>query len=459
MRNIYLPMLASLILGGCAIGPDYVKPDIELPKEFRHKIDSNLTASSQKWWENINNKDLSSYINEVLINNLDAKIADTQVDYMLSQFEQTRSYLYPQIMASGSITRQKQSETTSMNYPKAYTTTDAANLSIASYELDLWGKVRRANEAARAKLLASKESRKALRLSLSISSALAFLKLQAYIEQERISAEYAKCANDRLEFAKISYKLGAISDIDLNNAVLDESNAKSSYLNYKKKLIDAQNQYNQLLGKMPQSSEIKNSESFYAFTLKPKANISSQILASRPDIAQAEQELISANAQIGVAKAAYFPSISLTGSYGFQSSEFDNLFRGDSRSWQFIPMVSLPIFTAGRIGSQVDAAKSEQKQALLNYQNKIITAFSEADSALFNYKNESEREQSIAKSEDAMNQNLKMSELKYKYGTMSMPALLATKESYLSSKLTLIDAHLSSLSASLDVIKAFGSGW
>ena len=170
----------------------------------------------------------------------------------------------------------------------------------------------------------------------------------------------------------------------------------------------------------------------------------------------AEQELISANAQIGVAKAAYFPSISLTGAFGFQSQDMSNLFNANSKAWQFTPAINLPIFNAGRISAEVDSAKFAQKQALLTYEKTIITAFSEVDSALFGYKNAKESEDNSARSLALNTKNLELSELKYKYGTISKPALLNARQSLLNSRLTQLDAKISTITSSLNLIKSFG---
>jgi len=462
MNKVYISIISTLVLAGCAVGPDYVKPKIDTPDSFRHDIEENKTDSNNrnsKWWTQLKDERLASYVNQVLESNFDAKIADMQVGVLLAQFDEAKSYLYPQLSANPSLIRQNPSLTTNIPMPPGPIDSYTANLSIASYELDLWGKVRRLNEAARAKLLSSEEARRGVKISLTTNATLVYYKLLAIAEQTKISKEFAECASKRLEFSKLMHEQGTISDSDLNDAILNDENAKNQYLSYQKKLVDIQNEYNLLLGKMPTNMSNIDTEKIYSANITVPVGLPSTILENRPDILSAEQELIAANAQIGVAKAAYFPTISLTGEFGFQSADFNKLFKGDSRMWQFGPSVNIPIFTAGRIGAGVASAEYLQKEALLNYQKTIVAAFSETDSALFGYKNAKEQEKSAKNSEHVMAENLRMAELRYKYGTISMPVLLSTKQTYLSTRLALLDAKIVSLGSSLSLIKSLGGGF
>lgn len=460
---MYKNLIALSCLGymaGCAIGPDYVKPKIDAPSTLRYQDANQSTAKiNDKWWENIGDDFLTKYVNQVLANNLDIKISDAQVSYMLSQFDVAESYLYPQLSGSGNVVRQKQSENANPSASKTVTNTYGANLAIASYELDFWGKIRRANESARAKLLSSKEANRSVKIALATNAVLTYAKLLASIEQTKAAKELLQCASERTQLAGFMHQHGVISDNELNDIQSNQLNIANQYLSYQKKTVEAQNQYNLLLGNMPTDVKIENSSNIYSLGLSVPKGVPSAILENRPDILMAEQELISANAQIGVAKAAYFPSISLTGAFGFQSQDMSNLFSANSKAWQFTPAVNLPIFSAGRISAEVDSAKFGEKQAVLNYKKTIITAFAEVDNALFGYKNAKESEENSAKNFALNTQNLQVAELKYKYGSISKPAKLIAQQTYLASKLSLLDAKINTITSSLNLIKSFGNGW
>lgn len=457
MNKYSLALLISFLFAGCAIGPDYVKPDFQTPKELRHN-DDNLSnvKFDERWWRSFGDEELTNYVDLVLKNNLDMKYANAQIDMMLSQFDLANSYLYPQLSANGSHSRQKQSENTSSSASKKVTDSQAVTLQIASYEIDLWGKVRRMNEAARAKLLSSKDNARSVSVALATTAVVTYAKLLVAIEQDTLAREIALNSSEKRRLASIMLKEGAISTLELNEYISGELVAKNQQLNYQKKLLEASNQYYQLLGQNPKELPKVKSESFYKLLVKIPAGIKSESILKRPDIVVAEQELISANAQIGVARAAYLPSISLTGGFGFQSQDMSSLFDANSRAWLFTPSVSIPIFTAGRTAASVDGAEVAKAQALINYEKTIINAFVEIDNALYGYKNAVENEFNVAKNASLAEENLRLAQLKQSLGVFSKWQLINYQLSNQNAKITALDSKISLISSAVNVIKSFG---
>jgi outer membrane protein, multidrug efflux system len=451
----------ALLVGGCAIGPDYVKPKIDEPSAFAtSKAEQNLSQNlSKEWWKLFGDAKLNEYVEEALRANKDLKIANLQVEQMLAQFDQVESSLYPQVYAGGSLLRQKQSETTPQKGLSSVTNTYTASLSLVSYELDLWGKVRRANEAAKATLMSSEYAKEGVRLSIVSSVVDSYMKLVLANEQSSIAKENAEIAGELARFAQKKYDIGYISLIELSGASSSEQVAKSSFFAAQIEVIRAQNRLNLLLGKNPSPVVSSLSTSSLGKTPKVPEGLASGLIAKRPDVAQAEEALIASNAQIGIAKAAYFPSISLTAAFGQQSAEFDSLFKGPSRMWNFAPNISVPLFTAGRISASVRSAESASEQAVVAYEKVVQGAFAEVDTALNAYIRGIEQEEATRIQEEAAAKIYELSLAKYEAGQIALPTLLGVKQSWLAGKQALANASINAKSGAVTLIKALGGGW
>jgi len=457
MRNITISITAAFLLCGCAIGPDYVRPKVETPSAFGDKKEEqNL---SRQWWKLFGDEQLNGYVQEALTANKDIKIANLQVSQMLAQFDQVDSALYPQIYGNGSLIRQKQSETTVQKGPAYVTSTYAAGLSLVSYEIDIWGKVRRASEAARAQLMSSQYANDAVALSIASSVADNYMRLVLANEQLEIAKDNVTISAQLFEMARRKYQVGTISLIELAQVEVAQEKARSALFGAEAKAVEANNKLSLLLGKNPTALVAPNDSSKLGITPKVPAGLSSELINRRPDIAIAEQALISANAQVGIAKAAYFPTISLTGAFGQQSAEFDSLFKGPSRMWSFTPSMSIPLFTAGKIGAGVRSAEASRDISEVNYEKTVQTAFGEVDTAMTAYYKAVDAENSAAIQEKAMKNVYELSLMKFDVGQIALPALLSAKQSWLEAKLTLANANVSAKSSAITLIKALGGGW
>lgn len=318
--------------------------------------------------------------------------------------------------------------------------TYAASLSLASYEIDLFGKVRRANEAARALLLSSEYAKQTLRVSTATSVAASYVKLSSLNEQIALAEENLKASSDIEQQTALKYRYGSIAEsIYLQSkSELESSKATLSQLQAAK--IAEEATFNLLLGRNPQTVNTTNIDAIYIPEVP--AALPSSLLANRPDIAVAEQNLIAANAQIGIARAAYYPSIKLTGMLGVQSLELTNFISNPAKIWEVTPSVTLPIFSAGLIAGQIKTAEADHNRTLIQYQKAIVTAFNDADNAIG--QNSKAKEQLLYQTArtQAIQKAFEQSKLQYKVGTIAYSDMLLVQQQWLQAKQSYLIAKI-----------------
>lgn len=455
-------IVLTLLLGGCAaIGPDYTKPDTITPESFRYTDanESSKNAVNTLWWKNFEDPLLSENIERALTNNQDLQASQASVDSLLGKFDQAKSYLYPQINGNGSADKKGVSNATRGGYmlQEGEISTYAASLSLASYEIDLFGKVRRANEAARALLLSSEYAKQTLRVSTATSVAASYVKLSSLNEQIALAEENLKASSDIEQQTALKYRYGSIAEsIYLQSkSELESSKATLSQLQAAK--IAEEATFNLLLGRNPQTVNTTNIDAIYIPEVP--AALPSSLLANRPDIAVAEQNLIAANAQIGIARAAYYPSIKLTGMLGVQSLELTNFISNPAKIWEVTPSVTLPIFSAGLIAGQIKTAEADHNRTLIQYQKAIVTAFNDADNAIG--QNSKAKEQLLYQTArtQAIQKAFEQSKLQYKVGTIAYSDMLLVQQQWLQAKQSYLIAKQNTLIATISLYKALGGGW
>lgn len=454
----YGSVLAAFILGGCAIGPDYAKPDISVPAAFNNANGTHTVK--QEWWKTFNDPVLDAAVTEALEHNYDLAASRASVDVMLAQFDQTKSYLYPQINAGGSITRKRTDNAAASapsNLQDGVTTTYASSLSMASYEIDLFGKVRRANEAARAYLLSSEYTKDSFRLSLIANVSASYFRLSSIQEQIVLARENVKLTQEIYDITRLKYQTGTIAETPMLQSESEVQSAKATLSSLEAAQSSEEAVFNTLLGRNPERVSTTSIDSI-TLPAVPEA-LPSTVLEQRPDIASSEQDLIAANAKIGVAKAAYFPSITLTGSLGIQSLDLSKFVSNPTQIWQMAPAVNIPIFTAGRIASDVKIAEANQNIALIQYKKTIVNAFNDTDSALSSNTKALEQLEYQKIRSKAIAKALEQAKLSYKVGTIAYPDLLQVQQQWLSARQNLIIARQNALNAVVNVNKMLGGGW
>jgi multidrug efflux system outer membrane protein len=452
-----LPISLALWITGCAIGPDYQQPLVVTPTQFRHSDANTSTSINQEWWKAFEDPNLTKSIEEAVSNNFDLLNADANIDSMLGKFDTAKSYLYPQFNANGSVTR------TSANSPlfnrpnSSPLSIYSANLSLTNYEIDLFGRVQRANEVVRAQLLATDYSKQTLLLSIISNAAASYLKLSSLDGQIALANEQIKVSHEIYNINTIKFRHGSIAQSILlqSSAELENSKALLAQLKGVKSAEEAT--FNLLLGRNPTSVITSDFETIKHPNVP--AYLPSQVLQKRPDIAYAQENLIASNAKIGIAMAGYYPSFKLTGLLGIQSIDLSTFTSNPTKMWEIIPSISIPIFTAGRVSGEIKTAQADYNATLFNYKKSIVNALNEVDNALGqNHFLEEQLEYQRQRSK-AMKTAFDQTRMRYEVGTISYSDLLLVQLQWVAAQQSYILAKQNSLISSVNMYKALGGGW
>jgi len=460
MRKLSTFLLVSLLAGGCTIGPDYQRPVVDTPTEWRVTTPDAKELADSAWWQQFNDPVLNDLIGVALNDNKDLLIAVARIEEYAGRYGVVRADLFPQLSASTDYSRGRITEAGANPLSPAYkTTTDSFSATLnTSWELDLWGRVRRSTEAAKAQFIASEEGRRGVILSLVGNVATAYINLRALDRQLEISQNTAKSRGDSYLLFKERFAGGVISELELSQNRSQYEEALASIPGLEKAVTLQENGLSILLGRNP--GPIARGRNIDELILPAiVAGMPSDLLERRPDLRQAEQTLIAANAQIGVAKAAYFPTISLTGSFGSASGDLSDLFKGPSKIWQYGAPVSLPIFTAGKIAGGVKEAEAIQQQALLGYQQAVQNAFREVNDALTD-QGQTGRQLAVQKSQvQSLRQYAGIARLRYDNGYTDYLSVLDAERSLFNAELAYTQTKGALYLSVINLYKAMGGGW
>lgn len=460
MRKIISIAMIALPLCGCMVGPDYRRPTVETPQNWRFQEQETREIVDTLWWEQFNDPVLNDLIRIGLAENRDVKIAAARVEQFMGQFVTTRSTLFPQLFAGASAGRDRATEKGPAGSSSAVAN-PAENYQAfgsASWEIDLWGKLRRATEAARADILSAEESKKGVVLSLVASIATGYINLRDLDKQLEIAQSTVASRKESYDIFDLRFKGGVVSELELNQIRSQYEEALATIPVFQKTIAQQENNLSVILGRNP--GPIPRGKTIDELVLPViPAGLPSDILERRPDIRQAEQDLISANARIGVAKAQYFPSISLTGMFGWSSTNLSDLFTGPARTWSWAAPVVAPIFTAGAISGQVTAAKAFQQQALLNYQQTIQNAFRDVDNALIDHKRTGEQLAIQGRQVESLLNYARIARLRYDNGYTSYLEVLDADRSLFNAQLSQAQTKGVLFLSLVDLFRAMGGGW
>ena len=462
MRRLIALSLIMLLASGCAVGPNYKRPSVTVPGTYRGAIPQEATQPAaesigdQKWWEVFQDPQLQDLIHTALQQNYDVRIAATRILQAQAQVGITRADQLPTI--SGGVEAVNQRSARSKLFPAFETSSNQVDLSLA-WELDFWGKYRRATESARANLLATQWARQAVISTLVSDVAAAYFQLRELDLELEISRRTLASRRDSLQLTQTLASGGATSMLDVRQAEQLVFTAAETIPDLERRIEQQENFLSILLGNNPGpiTRGTKLTEQPHAPEIP--AGLPSSLLERRPDIRQAEAQLIAANAQIGVAKAAYFPQINLTASGGYQSSALTSLFTGPAGLWSFGGSLVQPIFTRGRIRSNVKFTEARQQEAALVYQQTIQQAFRGVSDALVEYRKDREfreqQEQLTFSAQDAA----RLSETRYRGGATSYLEVLTNETNYFDAELGLAQAQLNELQGLVRIYRNLGGGW
>jgi len=456
-------LCAWAVLAGCMVGPDYRRPDVEVPETWRFPDEEARDVANTAWWEQFGDPVLDELISIALAENKDVKIAAARVEQYLGQLGTTRAALFPQVSAGGSAGRQMASRRTGPSplelNPNVNATFSAYEVLLsAKWEIDIWGKIRRATEAARAALLSTEEARRAVLLTLVTSVAGSYVNLRDLDKQLDLTTRTAERYKETYDLFSLRFRYGIVSETDVKQAAAQYEQAMANIPSLQKAIAQQENALSVLLGRNP--GPIPRGKTLDELHLPAvPAGLPSDLLLNRPDIRQAEASLVAANADIGAAKAQYFPTVSLTGLFGFASMDLSTLFSGPGQMWNYAVPVSGPIFTAGAIKGQVRAAKAVEQQALLRYQQVIQTAFREVDDSLVDQQRTAEQLAALARETEALEDYVRLSRLRYDNGYSSYLDVLYAETLLFDVEIFHAQVQGARFQALVNLYKSMGGGW
>jgi len=459
MLKILIPFLLLIIVTSCSVGPDYVRPDMEMPdstllmQDYTVEDSLALALADTTWWELFGDTVLTYLIKTAVQENNDIKIAAARVDQFMGLYGVEESDYYPKFDA-GASGRVGEYNVDGVKFRSERWTLDLA----AFWEIDIWGKIRRANEAALADLLSAEEVRRGVILSITSLLANSYFDLLSLDAQLEIANRTVESRAKSLDLFQQRWEKGDISQVEISQLESEYWYAKSQIPFIEKSIVQLENAISVLLGKNP--GPILRGKMINDLVLPDiPESMPSRLLERRPDVLQAEQELVAANARIGVVKSLYYPSLSLTGLVGFSNNDIAKLFEPSSFVWNAGGSLLAPLFRAGEISSQVDAAEAVQRQAFFNYIKSVQTAFSDAQNSLIERKKTEEIYFSDGKRLDALSTYYNLSNLRYYEGATSYLEVLDAERSLFDSELGYVQSRATLLKSVVGIFSSLAGGW
>ncbi len=448
--------LGTLFVAGCAMGPDYERPETVMPEAFRQTTESGTSIANLNWWELFADEQLNSLIKIALEQNRDMAIAVARIEEARAVLGFVRSDQYPQFDVAAGANRGNSVPGTSFITGIGNTFVLAGNL---SFELDLWGKLRRSTEAARAELLATVEASNSVKITLIADVASAYLLLLDLDTRVAIAERTLDTRNESLRIIQARFERGTVPLIDVNQAQIEKYDAQAQLLALQREDVQVENLLNILLGQHP-GAIVRERHGIYSVEpINVPAGLPSELLERRPDVRVAEQRLAAQTARIGVAEAIRFPSLSLTGTLGLASDELSGFFSSDNKTWGLSAGLIAPVFNAGRNKRRVEAEIARTEQALLNYEQTVLQALREVEDSLIGihtYEGEvlARESQQKAAISAAM-----LSRARYDGGVTSYLEVLESERSLFRAELLASSTHREQLVSYVTLYKALGGGW
>ena len=455
------PLTCSLLLAGCMVGPNYQRPAIDAPGTYRADSQSAIASSEslgdEKWWEVFQDPVLQELIRTALEQNYDMRIAASRVLQAQAQLGVTRADQFPTVSAGADVASQRNPKI-SGSFPSYEARSGEVDFSVV-WNLDFWGKYRRQTQAARAGVLASQWGRRAVLTSVISNVASAYFTLRELDLELDVSKMTLAARQDSLRLTSVLAKNGSASGLDVRQSEQLVYTAAETIPDLERQIVVQENSLSILLGRnpgpIPRGRKLTEQPNPPAIPV----GLPSQLLERRSDIQEAEQNLVASNAQVGVAKAALFPSISLTGTAGYESFALNNLFSHAQRAWNGAASLTQPVFAGGALRSEIRRAEAQKEELLLTYQQTIMNAFQQVSNSLTAYQKDREfREQQellTAAAEDAD----RLSKILYQHGGTSYLQVLTSENNQFAAELNLAQAQLNERLALVQIYNALGGGW
>lgn len=479
--RIFLAILGILVLHSCVLYPRYKRPPMEMPEHWRVSSDETSTVINVRWWEQFQDPILNDLIQEALNSNQDLRLATARIGAFQAELGVVSSQLYPQIYAQGTFSRQRISQTIAgQNFSSDLSSpgneegagllagllpsispyfNDYRAVLTASYELDLWGKIRSATEASLADLLGQIEARRTVILMVVSSVATAYIQLRQYDRQLAISIQTFQSRQNSLDLAKLRFQEGLTSELEVKQAASERDEAMIQIIQFKTLIPQQENLISILMGHPPQSLQRGGALDEWLLPPTVPTGLPFDLLEQRPDILQAEEQLMATNFRIGEARALFFPDFTLTGYYGYESAKLHKLFTNPSRTWDWMVNLLQPLFTGGRLISTLDLAKAQNQEAFYHYLQVILTALQEVDNALIAHKNSKEAFSVQNARVSDLKDYLHLATLQYNNGLVDYLNVLDAERRLFGAQLDLAQIQADIFLTLVNLYKALGGGW
>ena len=455
----------ALLAAACALGPDYNRPETKIPAAFRFEPSATTDSfADQGWWQIYQDPTLQALIREALVNNFDVRIAAARIDQVRATLGSTRLQQLPQVSLSADAQRARTSADQRIPGAPPISNVFSADGSL-SYEFDFWGKYRRATEAARAQLLASEYAKQDVMGGLVSSVATAYFTLLTLDEQLAITHHTLGTRQKFVDLTQAQHERGTVSGLDVATAQAQLAIAQATIPDLQRQIGIAEDQLSVLLGRNPdeilrtENKRLKRVTEPPAPPPAPPAGLPSALLERRPDLREAEQTLVAANANVGIAKANLFPTITLTGAGGDVSTALSDLFSGPTRAWSVGGGLLQPLLSSQRNLYQLDLADAQKRQALLQYQQSIQTAFREVSDALIARQKYAEFQVAQQAQVDAQRKANTIALARYRVGYSSYFDVINADRDLFTAELSLSAAHLNTLLSLVQLYRTVGGGW
>jgi len=459
-------VLGCLALLGCKVGPDYERPPVATPVNWRGAVAGDAAAQESianvPWWELFKDEQLKQLIQVALEQNRDLKIAVERIEEARASYGISKADLYPHLnlKALGGGINPSNGSLTHTPEDGGSNATGLYDVGVGfSWELDFFGRIRRAGEAAKASLLATEEARRAVAVALVSDVAMAYVDLRGLDRRLAITQETLKSREEHVEYARVRFEGHVSQQVDFRQAQAEFHRVRAQTFNLEKLIAQKENELSVLVGRSP--GDILRNRSAEAQPVPPEvpAGLPAALLERRPDVRKAEMELWSATARIGEAKAALYPSIKLTGSYGLASTDLSELVDPASQSWNLFASVLQPIFAGGALRGKVEVRQSQQRQAVYAYEKTLLQALREVEDALVSLRKIGQQREQQRERATAESQVVELAELRYKGGVSSYLEVLDAQRSLFNAQIddaTTASEHTRSL---IQLYKALGAGW
>jgi multidrug efflux system outer membrane protein len=458
-------LAVAVVLTGCIkMGPDFRRPDIGIASPVNYQsgpVEPTLLEPEDQWWRVYNDAELNSLVEEVLKNNLDLKRAAAAVLEVRSQLVESRADRFPQADLNAQAQR-RQRPVIGLSPGKSFTTTTTIyNFSLpASFELDLWGRLARAEEAVRANLLQAEENRRTVAQTVVAESITLYLQMESFERQIDITKKLIASFRRSLILVEGRYKRGLGSVLDVRQARRVLAGAEAVLPTLRQDLGTTQQQLAVLLGRYPETRPPRDQPENYYQRLAPvPPGLPSEILLRRPDIRAAEAGLMALNAFVGVAKASRFPRITLTAEYGYSSDALRRLFEPESELWSIAAGITHPLFNAGKLKAQQKAAEARYQQAVADYAKAVLTAFAEVESAFLTREEQLKRRDLVVTFLREAREAQRIAESRYERGLIDYLTVLDTQRTRFQAERDLVEADFALFNNRVTLHRALGGGW